>query len=50
MKVKLDLTSAESDGESYFIEGNIVYCEGDYNGVKFRVTFISHPPLYKSKP
>jgi len=26
MKVKLDLSTAESDGESYFIEGNIVFC------------------------
>lgn len=26
MKVKLDLSCAESDDESYFIEGNIVFC------------------------
>lgn len=50
MKVKLDLSCTESDGESYFIEGNIVFCQGDYNGAKFRVTFMSHIPLYQEKP
>jgi hypothetical protein len=28
MRVKIDLTFAESDGTSHFSEGNVVLCEG----------------------
>lgn len=35
MKIKLDLCLAESDGESFFIPGNIVVCTGTLIGKKF---------------
>lgn len=35
MKIKLDLCLAESDGESFFIPGNIVLCLGRLVGTKF---------------
>jgi hypothetical protein len=48
MKVKLNLDYCESDKESYFTEGNILLCEGEYDEVKsmrFNVNYVSHPPL-----
>lgn len=49
MKIRLDLCLTESDGESYFVPGNIVLCTGKLVGTKMQVKRIYHPQLYKSK-
>ena len=45
MRVKLDLSKANSDQSSYFNEGNIVVVEGEYRGRAFHVEFIDHPSI-----
>jgi hypothetical protein len=45
MKVKLDLSYAKSDRQSFFTEGNIVMVLGKYKGDKFRAEKITHPPI-----
>lgn len=45
MRVRLNLTKANSDMQSYFNEGNIVVVEGEYKGNAFVVDFMCHPPL-----
>lgn len=44
-RVKLNLDSTRSDGQSYFTEGNIVIAEGNYKSGTFYVDYIVHPPM-----
>ena len=37
MKVKVDLSEAEGEGDTYFTEGNVVLALGTYNNVVMKV-------------
>lgn len=48
MRVRLNLTQANSDQRSFFCEGNIVMVEGEYKAKAFWVDFMDHPSMIPS--